>query len=139
MRGSPLLRAFIALAVLLALGYPLWCLTRAEEAPPTQPTPAPAAESKAIHLQLNFTLLPQNIQVLHLGKVVWSEDAPASEMERDLPLAYPDQGVDLQFHVDWGADTPLAAMRAKLTDPAGDTHEKSLWGKGVVDDVLTFP
>jgi hypothetical protein len=47
--------------------------------------------------------------------------------------------VDLQFHIEWSDDAPLAAMRAKLTDPAGDNHEKSLWGKGVVDDVLTFP
>ena len=33
----------------------------------------------------------------------------------------------------------IAAMRAQITDPAGDTHDKSLWGKGVVNDVLSFP
>ena len=139
MRGSPLLRAVIALFALLALGFPLWRLTQAGEAPQTQAPPAPVAEAKAIHLQLDFTLPPKKIQALHLGKVVWREDAPAAEIERDLQLVYPDQGVDLQFHIEWPEDAPLAAMRAKLTDPAGDTHEKSLWGKGVVDDVLTFP
>ena len=139
MRGSPLLRAAIALCVLLALGFPLWRLTQAAEAPRAQKQPAPAAVAKAIHLQLDFTLPPKKIQVMHLGKEVWSENAPAAEMERDLKLVYPDQGVDLQFHIEWPEDAPLAAMRAKLTDPAGDTHEKSLWGKGVVDDVLTFP
>jgi hypothetical protein len=139
MRGSPLLRAAIALFVLLALGFPLWRLTRAAEAPQPKTQIAPAAEAKAIHLQLDFTLPPKKIQVLHLGKEVWSESAPASEIERDMPLVFPDQGVDLQFHIEWPEDAPLAAMRAKLTDPAGDTHEKSLWGKGVVDDVLTFP
>jgi hypothetical protein len=139
MRGSPLLRATIALFVLLALGYPLWRLTHAAEAPQAQTQPAPAAVAKAIHLQLDFTLPPKEIQVLNLGRVVWSENAPRPEIERDLPLVYPDQGVDLQFHIEWPDDAPLAAMRAKLTDPAGDTHEKSLWGKGLVDDVLTFP
>jgi hypothetical protein len=139
MRGSPLLRAAIALFVLLALGFPLWRLTHAAEAPQAQTPPAPAAEAKAIHLQLDFTLTPKKIQVLHLGKEVWSENAPTAQMERDLKLAYPDQGVDLQFHIEWPDDAPLAAMRAKLIDPAGDTHEKSLWGKGAVDDVLTFP
>ncbi len=141
MRGSPLLRAVIALFVLVGLGFPLYRLTRAAEAPPapTQPAPATATETKAIHLQLDFTLPPKRIQVLHLGKEIWSEDAPATGIERDIPLAYPDQGVDLQLHIEWPEDAPLAAMRAKLTDPAGDTHEKSLWGKGVVDDVLTFP
>ena len=139
MRGSPLLRAAIALFALLALGVPLWRLTHAAEAPQARAQPTAPAEAKAIHLQLDFTLPPKKIQVLNLGKVVWSENAPASEIERDLPLVYPDQGVDLQFHIEWADDAPLAAMRAKLTDPAGDTHEKSLWGKGVVDDVLTFP
>jgi hypothetical protein len=139
MRGSPLLRAAIAFLVLLALGIPLWRLTHAAEPAQAQTQPAPAVEAKAIHLQLDFTLAPKKIQVLHLGKEVWSEDAPAAEIERDLKIAYPDQGVDLQFHIEWPDDAPLAAMRAKLTDPAGDTHEKSLWGKGVVDDVLTFP
>ena len=139
MRGSPLLRAAIAFLVLLALGIPLWRLTHAAEPTQAQTQPAPATEAKAIHLQLDFTLAPKKIQVLHLGKEVWSEDAPAAEIERDLKIAYPDQGVDLQFHIEWPDDPPLAAMRAKLTDPAGDTHEKSLWGKGVVDDVLTFP
>ena len=139
MRGSPLLRAAIAFLVLLALGIPLWRLTHAAEPTQAQIPPAPAAEAKAIHLQLDFTLAPRKIQVLHLGQEVWSEDAPAAEIERDLKIVYPDQGVDLQFHIAWPDDAPLAAMRAKLTDPAGDTHEKSLWGKGVVDDVLTFP
>jgi hypothetical protein len=139
MRGSPLFRAAIALFVLLALGFPLWRLTRATEAPQAPAPPAAAPETKAIHLQLDFTLPPKKIQVLNLGKEVWSENAPATGIERDLPLAYPDQGVDLQFHIEWPEDAPLAALRVKLTDPAGDTHEKSLWGKGVVDDVLTFP
>jgi hypothetical protein len=139
MRGSPLLRAAIALFVLLALGVPLWRLTHAEEAPQALARPTAPAEAKAIHLQLDFTLPPKKFQVLHLGKEIWSEDGPGAEIERDLRLAYPDQGVDLQFHIEWPDDAPLAAMRARLTDPAGDTHEKSLWGKGVVDDVLTFP
>jgi hypothetical protein len=139
MRGSPLLRAAVALFGLLALGFPLWRLTHAAEAPVEQAQPAPAVQAKAIHLQLDFTLPPKKIQVLHLGKEVWSEEAPATEIERDMPIDYPDQGVDLQFHIEWPDDAPLAAMRAKLTDPAGDTHEKSLWGRGAVDDVLTFP
>jgi hypothetical protein len=139
MRGSPLLRAAIAFVALLALSIPLWRLTHAAEAIQAPTQPARAVEAKAIHLQLDFTLAPKKIRVLHLGQEVWSEDAPAAEIERDLKIVYPDQGVDLQFHIEWPEDAPLAAMRAKLTDPAGDTHEKSLWGKGVVDDVLTFP
>ncbi len=139
MRGSPLLRAAIAFFVLLALGFPLWRLTRASETSDEPARPTPVAEAKAIHLQLDFTLAPKKVQVLYLGKEIWSETCPAAGMERDLSLVYPDQGVDLQFHVEWPEEAPLAAMRAKLTDPAGDTHDKSLWGTGPTDDVLTFP
>jgi len=34
---------------------------------------------------------------------------------------------------------PLSAMRVLLTDPAGDTHDKSIWGKGTVDETVSFP
>ena len=139
MRGSPLLRAAIAFLILLCLGFPLWRLTHAVEAPRAEARGATPAPVKAIHLHLDFTALPKSFQVMHLGREVWSESAPALEMDRDLSLAYPDQGVDLQFHIEFPDNAPLAAMRAKLTDPAGDDHEKSLWGRGPIDDVITFP
>ena len=30
-------------------------------------------------------------------------------------------------------------MRAKLTDPVGDVHEKSVWGTGSTEETVTFP
>ena len=139
MRGSPLLRALIAFAVILSLGYPLWRLTRVSNSAPVAPAPALPSGPKAIGLHLTFTLAPKVVTVRHLENDVWNETSPTLEMEREIQLAYPAEGVDLQFHVEWPEEGPLAALRVKLTDPAGDTHEKSIWGKGVVDAVLTFP
>ena len=138
MRGSPLLRALLAFLAILALGWPLRRLTGAADAPREQPKAA-VVEARDVGLRLTFTLVPKSLKVLHLGQEVWSETAPAAEMERTLKLAYPAAGIDLQFQIEWPADAPLAAMRASLTDPAGDAHEKSVWGQGSVDEAVTFP
>ena len=138
MRGSPLLRALLAFLAILALGWPLRQLTNASDAPREQPKAA-VVTAKEVGLRLEFTLVPKSVRVLHLGKEVWSETAPAAEMEHTLKLAYPDEGIDLQFQIEWPAGAPLAAMRATLTDPAGDAHEHSVWGQGGTEEVVTFP
>jgi len=140
MRGSPLLRALLAFLAILSLAWPLRRLTTASEAPLERPETV-VAEAEEIGLQLTFTLVPKSVKVRHLDREIWSETAPAAAMERSLKLPYPDEGIDLQFQIEWpgGASAPLAAMRATLTDPAGDAHEKSVWGQGGVDAVLTFP
>ena len=136
MRGSPLLRALIAFAVLASLGWPLWRLTHATA---TAPVAEIATPQKTAHLTLTFTLPPRGVSVRHLGKEVWSEPNPAGEIQRDLALPWPREGVDLQFQIDWPADAPLAAARVRLTDPEGREHERSIFAKGPADEVLTFP
>ena len=138
MRGSPLLRALLAFLAILALGWPLRRLTTAADAPRAQPRAA-VAEAKEIDLRLTFTLVPKSVRVLHLGREVWSETVPTAEMSRTLKLAYPAEGIDLQFQIEWPADAPLAAMRTTLTDPAGEAHEHSVWGQGSTDETVTFP
>ena len=138
MRGSPLLRALLAFLAILALGWPLRQLTEAGDALRDEPK-AVVVEAKEVGLKLAFTLVPKSVRVLHLGKEVWSESAPVAEMEHALQLAYPDAGIELQFQIEWPAGAPLAAMRAVLTDPAGDPHEHSIWGQGSTEEVVTFP
>ncbi len=139
MRGSPLLRALCAFVIIAALGWPLWHLTRPAEVVAGPANPLPVVEGKAIGLQLDFTTPPKSFAVRHLEKDVWVDSAPQSQMERELPLVFPENGVDLVFHFEWPDDAPLAAARVRLTDPHGDVHEKSVWGQGTVDEVLTFP
>ena len=140
MRGSPLARALLAFFVIALLGWPLWQLTRSDEAVAAPaPKAAVATIKKAIRLHLTFTTVPKSVTVEHLGEEVWKVTAAEADMEKEFPLDYPAEGVDLQFHIEWPEDAPLAAMRVRLTDPAGDTHDKSVWGKGAVDEVVTFP
>ena len=139
MRGSPLVRALLAFLVIALLGWPLWQLTRPEANAAPAPQVAAPTIKKAIHLHLTFTAVPKSFIVRHLDGEVWKATAPEADMEKDVSLDYPAEGVDLQFHVEWPEDGPLAALRVQLTDPAGDTHEKSVWGKGIADEVVTFP
>ncbi len=140
MRGSPLIRAAIAFFIILSLGYPLSRMTGAGDASPAMTTPRPdSASTKTVHIALTFTLPPKSVKVSALGQEIWTETAPAAELEKDLSIAYPAEGVDLRFQVEWPDDAPIAAMRVKLTDPKGDDHEKSVWSKGPADEAVTFP
>jgi hypothetical protein len=139
-RGSPLWRAFAAFLAILSLGYPLRRLTSGDAGDrPTAAKSTPVAASKEIVLQLTFTTAPKRFIVQHLGRELWSEAAPQSETERKLQLPYPKEGVDFHFQADFPEGGPLAAVRIRLTDPQGDNHEKSVWGTGSIDEVVTFP
>lgn len=140
MRGSPLLRALLAFVIIGLMGWPLWQLTKPQEVvASTPPAPEKSAAAKAIGLHLTFTTAPKSFVLKHLDREVWKSTAPEADMEQQVTLEYPDEGVDLQFHIEWPEGAPLAALRVQLTDPAGDRHEKSVWGQGAVDEVVTFP
>jgi hypothetical protein len=136
MRGSPLLRALVAFLVIALLGWPLWRLTRATGAVHAAEV---ATAVQPVHLALIFTLAPRGLKVLHLGKEIWAEANPAAEVEHDLALPWPKEGVDLQFQIDWPADAPLAAAQVTVTDPSGRAQVRSIFFKGPADEVLTFP
>lgn len=140
MRGSPLLRAFIALLILLSLAFPLRHFLQADPAEASAAAPAPAKEAAAqtVHLQINFTTPPAHFSVLSLGNEVWAESAPAAEVERDLSLVFPKEGVDLQFDLAWPEGTHAAA-KVRLTSPDGTDYTKYVWGEGPASEVLSFP
>ena len=64
---------------------------------------------------------------------------PAGEVQETLQLEYPREGIDLEIQVTWPPAEKPAAMRVKITDPDGNEHEKTIWGRGEMDEVLTFP
>lgn len=139
MRGSPILRALLALAILLALGWPLHRLLDAREvARGGAPLPAQKVEEKrAVHLQVSFTAAATAFRVLSLGEVVWTEASPGVELERDLKVAFPKEGIELQFEIDWPEGARNAA-KVVLTDPEGALHPGFVWGSGKTIEVLTF-
>ncbi len=144
MRGSPLFRALLLLAALLALSVPLRRVTQpsldggvqftATESPDK---PAGVAAQK-LALTLSLTRPAERITLQHLGKPVWSKDSPGIQETMDLDLPFPPEGIELAVTVRWpGAE--LSALRLQLTAPDGTDLERSVWGRETVEAVLYFP
>lgn len=140
MRGSPLLRALLAFGIILLLGLPISRLTRkaTAETAPTAPAPK-ASEPREITIAVTFISLPTRLRVRHLGKEIWATEPTSPEVEQKVSIPFPAEGVDLEFEAKFPEGAPFTAMRIRLTDPDGDEHERSCWGQGEIDEVLTFP
>jgi hypothetical protein len=136
--GSPLVRALVALGVLLLLLVPLRSFTTARTKPAVvAPSATPAAETLA-HLEIVSTKTPFTYAVSHLGKIVWQGTAAASPVETDVRLSIPPQGIDLSLSVTWN-EPGEAAAKLIVTHDNNDPVERTVWGDGSASDVLTYP
>ena len=124
-----MLRALLAFLVILSMGVPLWHLTRAQPDAAARSEEPLAPVARSVQLQVSFTQIPQSLRISHLGKEVLAVPTPEAESDFALDLAFPAEGVELVFNVAWAGDE-LAAMRVRLTDPAGREFERSAWGRG---------
>ena len=136
MRGSPLLRAIVVIAVLLLAAIPIWKMTH-QAAASMDLTPASPAGESPVGIELSFAHAPLGFQVLHLGKVVWEAKQPGETAQKDFDMQFPKEGIDLEVKAEWLPGTPLTAVRMKVTHGYGST-EQTVWGKEKVDKVLTF-
>ena len=135
MKGSPLLRALIAFVLIALAGVPLWKLTRADA---TLAAPVQAEAATKVTLRLTFSIPPEKFEVWHLMDILWADAARTTDVTKTLTLAYPKEGVDLAVEVAWPVDVE-GALRLRLTDPAGDEHDKTVWGRGEMKEIVTFP
>ena len=139
MRGNPLLRALVAFLCIAAAGLPLWRLTHSPVVSAQAAEVVEDAAPREVAIALSFTSPPASLRVRHLGREIWAEAAPGLEVGKTVKIPYPKDGVDLQFEAKFPDAAPLAALRVRLTDAAGEVHERSAWGRGEIDEVLTFP
>ena len=134
------MRAVIVFAALLALGPVLWKLTHSNAAPPVSERVTLQAPSPArVRIALTFSSPAKKAAILHLGREVWSKTQPGLEEEATFDIPWPKEGVELQALVEWPEGSPAAAMRVRVTDPARNQHDRSIWGRGSADEVLVFP
>jgi|SRR5215204_4964594 len=139
MRGSPLIRALIALALLLCLAPALWRLTSAEVPAASAAPKADDVKEQDIPVELAFTQAPARARIAYLGKTVWEKVSPEAVEKSTLHLVWPKEGGELQFSLDWPEGAGLSAMRVKLSDPEHGEIERTLWGRGAKTGVLPFP
>jgi hypothetical protein len=137
MRGSPVLRAIVVVIVMLLAGIPLWRLTHTVAAPMEETPSAPKASS-SVSLELTFAHPPSDFQILHLGKVIWEGKEPGETAHQTVAMEFPKEGIDLEIKANWPAGTPLTAVRLTVTRGDDNPIEKTVWGQGNLDEVLTF-
>jgi len=140
MHGSPFLRTIAVILALLAAAIPLWRMTHEAAAASVIPaTSAPETESR-VHMAVAFAQKPLRFEIDYLGRPVWQSDLVTTlTAEKDIGMTYPKEGVDLEYKVVWPPGTPLCAARLSVAANDAEPVEKTLWGTGQVDDVLSFP
>jgi hypothetical protein len=124
-------------ASLLALLLPLRSLTTARPAPLASKADPPVANTR-VHLQLTSTAVPFHFEVRHLGDVIWQGEAATATTTADVSMPFPKEGVDLAVKATWtGGQT--AAVKLALSANGAGPLERTIWGDGAAEDVLTFP
>lgn len=136
MRGSPLIRAILIIAILLLALIPLWKLTHKAEAAPFVDS-APAVKA-SVHVELAFAHAPSEFQLLHLGKIIWEGKSPGVTAQKNFAMEFPKEGIDLEIKAAWPPASPLTAVRVSVTPGNDAAIEKTAWGKTDMDEVLTF-
>jgi hypothetical protein len=136
MRGSPLLRASLALLALLSLLLPLQSLTnhRVEQ---TMFAAVPSATAARVHLTITSTTVPFRFEISHLGKVIWEGESTETNAAKDVSLLFPPEGIDLLVDASW-TQKKETAVRVEVTHDDGTPIARTLWGAEHVNDVLTF-
>ncbi len=144
MKGSPLLRAVLLFAGLLALAVPLRRVTQTDGNGSPAPVDAPEfteaanATLQILPIVLSFTRMAERVELRHLGMTVWSKERPGLRERVELNLPFPREGIELGVTVKWPGED-LAALRLQLTTPDGTDLDRSAWGSDTMEAVLSFP
>ena len=155
MRGSPLWQLLAVLVAFLAMGLPVWRLTRPAEAAPVDVTAgskerseqhAQAAAALTMDVAASFAPVPTEFSLSYLGTPVLQGKAEA-KATGGVKTPIPAEGVDLVLHVVWttGGEQTVApgpaAARVVIQLSDGRQVEKSFWSEdgSPLDTVLSVP
>jgi hypothetical protein len=99
---------------------------------------APEPVVARLPLVLTFSQTALQVEVSHLGKVVWKQERPGRRVEAALEIPFPREGVELAVAVQWEGEVE-AALRLQLTGPDGTEYDRSVWGGKTTEAVVAFP
>lgn len=137
MRGIPLIRLAIVIALFLLALIPLGKLT-AEKVLPALAAPVASEIAKTVPTQIDVTGSPAATQftILHLGKIVWQGTGDNAS----TTLALPEKPFDLQVQASWANnETRENALRVRVSRDDLPLADATFWGQTQIDDVLTIP
>src|SRR5713101_2904409 len=139
MRGSPLVRAMLAVIALLALLIPLRTLTsrRTETTTSRQQAAQGSTAKKKFRLELTSTTVPFKYQITIGGETIWSGESNSTTVATDAELKFPPEGIDLVIDASW-TENKQTAVRLALISQDSAMMAKTMWGTTSVSEVLTF-
>ncbi len=134
--------------------------SRVVAAPSKESSASEVAATLVCTLEFLVTAPCRSLVVEHLGTELFAVDKVDGRLEREVKLEFPPQGVDLVVRWNWeptavagqestpvGGDSAAAkdrrggaehAARIRLRMPDGSMEERTVWGRGQVEEVLSF-
>jgi hypothetical protein len=139
MRGSPLLRLFLLAGALALLAVPVWRLTihsTPEQEIPAKPTEP--SEDLADYRVFLTASSPARLQAMAANRSTAASSGATQKFEAVFSMSA-DEPEDIAVFADYTERTQPAALRVEVQRSGQVLVEKTFWGTGVVEDVVTIP
>ena len=137
MRGSPILRLVLVAGALILLAVPVWQLTLQTTLPiPTKP--AAVAEDLADYRVILKSSGTARLQAMVANQPTVSSASGVENFEAVFSMSA-NEPEDIAVFADFVDRTRSSALRVMVEKGGEVLVEKTFWGTGVVEDVLTIP
>jgi hypothetical protein len=137
MRGSPLLRLILVAGALVLLAVPVWQLTR-NTTSPIPAKPAAVAEDLADYRVILKSSGTARLQAMVANQPTISSASGVEDFEAVFFMSA-NEPEDIAVFADFLDRTRPSALRV-LVEKSGEVLvDKTFWGTGVVEDVVTIP
>jgi hypothetical protein len=139
MRGFPLLRLVFVTAALALLAVPVWMLTREKPAEVVAVSVPASSPEKTADYRVTLTASsPASLRVMAANQPTASSDGAVSVFETGLTMnaAEPE---DLAIFADFADKTTPQAVRVRVDLEQKALADTTLWGTGLVEDVVEIP
>jgi hypothetical protein len=137
MRGSPILRLVLVAGALILLALPVWQLTRQTTAP-IPAKPAAVAEDLADYRVILKSSGTARLQAMVANQPTVSSASGVENFEAVFSMSA-NEPEDIAVFADFVDRTRPSALRVMVEKGGVVLVEKTFWGTGVVEDVLTIP
>ena len=137
MRGSPILRLVLVAGALILLALPVWQLTR-QTPSPIPAKPAAVAEDLADYRVILKSSGTARLQAMVANQPTVSSASGVENFEAFFSMSA-NEPEDIAVFADFVDRTRPSAIRVMVEKGGKVLVEKTFWGTGVVEDVLTIP
>lgn len=137
MRGSPLLRLILVAGALVLLAVPVWQLTR-NTSSPIPAKPAAVAGDSADYRVILKSSGTARLQAMVANEPTISSASGVENFEAVFSMSA-NEPEDIAVFADFVDRTRPSALRVMVEKSGEVLVEKTFWGTGVVEDVVTIP